>query len=59
MAETSGARSIAPHPRPPGCSATSHPLPLQVAERVLQPVIGKSLILYAVKDRSAAGGAAA
>jgi SAM-dependent methyltransferase len=38
---------------------TSHPLPLQVAERVLQPVIGKSLILYAVKDRSAAGGAAA
>ncbi|HUP87374.1 MAG TPA: class I SAM-dependent methyltransferase [Acidimicrobiales bacterium] len=33
---------------------TSDPLPLQVAERVLQPLIGKSLILYAVKDR--AGG---
>ncbi len=28
---------------------TSRPLPLQVAERLLQPAIGKSLILYAVK----------
>ncbi len=28
---------------------TDHPLSLQIAERVLQPVIGKSLILYAVK----------
>ena len=31
---------------------TSNPLPLQVAERVLQPLIGKSLILYAVKVSS-------
>ena len=28
---------------------TEHPLPLQVAERVLQPLIGKSLVLYATK----------
>ena len=28
---------------------TTNPLPFQVAERVLQPLIGKSLILYAVK----------
>lgn len=28
---------------------TSRPFPLQVAERVLQPAIGKSLVLYAVK----------
>ncbi|MEA3078118.1 MAG: hypothetical protein QOF60_3026 [Actinomycetota bacterium] len=28
---------------------TSRPLPLQVAERVLQPAIGKSLVLYALK----------
>ena len=32
---------------------TQNPLPLQVAERVLQPLIGKSLILYAVKEGSA------
>jgi SAM-dependent methyltransferase len=31
---------------------TSRPLPLQVAERALQPVIGKSLVLYAVKASS-------
>lgn len=29
-----------------------HPLPLQVVERVLQPVIGKSLILYARKSEA-------
>lgn len=27
-----------------------HPWPLRLAERVLQPVIGKSLVLYAVRD---------
>lgn len=29
-----------------------HPWPLQLAERVLQPVIGKSLVMYAVRDAS-------
>ncbi|MBW3650963.1 MAG: class I SAM-dependent methyltransferase [Actinobacteria bacterium] len=29
-----------------------HPWPLQVAERVLQPLIGKSLVLYAVREGS-------
>ncbi|MDP9442705.1 MAG: class I SAM-dependent methyltransferase [Actinomycetota bacterium] len=29
-----------------------HPWPLQLAERVLQPVIGKSLVLYAVRAES-------
>jgi hypothetical protein len=28
---------------------TSNPLPLQLIERVLQPTIGKSLILYGEK----------
>jgi hypothetical protein len=31
---------------------TSRPVPLQIAERVLQPAIGKSLILYARKPSS-------